>query len=102
MAYVVPVGEKPEGNSRQENVGKALQKVIVTFGVITGVRSFNDLSGEKGLELLETKRDELRGSLHGHVFEGYEQTLLAPSNIVAYVNNGLYWIDRFTVIVYRN
>jgi hypothetical protein len=102
IAYVVPVGEKPEGNAREENVGMALQKVVITFGVITGIRSINDLSGERGLELLEQKRDELRELLHGHHFGDNEQTLLGPSNLVTYVDNGLYWIDRFTTVVYRN
>jgi hypothetical protein len=96
IAYVVPVSERPAGNSRDEDIGQPLQQSQITFGVVIGLQSINDATGIKSLEQLETLRTNLRASLYGWTPADHSPLLLGPSDLVAFVPNGLWWIDRFT------
>ena len=97
IAFVVPVSERPLGNSRDVDVGRPLQEMQITFGVVMGLQSINDKTGEKGLLAIEQKRLALREKLHGWIpTTEHEPILLAASDLIAFVPNGIWWIDRFT------
>lgn len=96
-AFIVPVSERPAGNSRDEDIGRPLQEVTVTFGVVIGIQSKNDKTGEKGMVLLEVLRKETREALHGWTPPGkHSPILIGPGDIISFVDGGLWWLDRFT------
>jgi hypothetical protein len=101
IAFVVPVSERPAGNSRDTDVGQPLQEVIITFGVVMGIQSINDATGMKGLTQLETLRTQTRNLLHGWQPPDHEPILLAAGDLVAFVTHGVWWIDRFTTNTWR-
>jgi hypothetical protein len=96
IAFVVPVSERPAGNSRDTDVGQPLQEITITFGVVIGLQSINDATGESTMADLETLRLAVRNTLYGFKPTNHEPILLAASDLVAFVPNGLWWIDRFT------
>jgi hypothetical protein len=96
-AYVVPVNERPAGNSRDVDIGQPLTDVVITFGVVIGIKSINDSTGDKALAALAVYRSSLRESLYGwKPADNYEPILLSNGDIVGFAPNGLWWIDRFT------
>ena len=101
IAFVVPVSERPAGNSRDTDIGQPLQETLITFGVVIGIQSINDATGENSLALLEAKRSQLRHALYGYKPSEHEPILLAASDLVAFVPNGLWWIDRFTTVTWH-
>jgi hypothetical protein len=102
IGFVVPVSERPAGNTRDIDVGQPLQEVVITFGVVMGLQSINDPTGQNSLAALETLRDQNRALLYGYTPNNHEPILLAASDIVAFVPNGLWWIDRFTTNTWRS
>lgn len=101
VGFVVPVSERPQTNARDVDVGQPLQEVIVTFGVVIGFKSINDLSGSKSMAKLETLRDKLRAKLYGFRPQEHEPILLGASDLIQFVPDGLWWIDRFSTNTYR-
>lgn len=101
VAFVVPVSERPAGNSRDVDVGQPLQETLITFGVVIGIQSINDPTGEKGLIALEEKRKSLRNQLYGYAPLDHEPILISNGDIVAFVPNGIWWIDRFTTVTWH-
>lgn len=101
VSFVVPVAERPNGNSRDQDIGQPLQEVVITFGVVMGLESINDPTGEKALIALEELRSANRDLLYGFKPTHHSPILLAASDIVAFVPNGLWWIDRFTTNTWR-
>ncbi|MFS1704487.1 hypothetical protein [Alteromonas sp. AMM-1] len=96
VAYVVPVSESPVGNSRDVDIGQPLQESVITFGVVIGIKSINDSTGEKALIQLEQLRTALRNSLYGwKPSSDFEPVLLSKSDLVGFATQGLWWIDRF-------
>lgn len=96
VAYVVPVNERPAGNSRDVDIGQPLQETVITFGVVIGIKSINDATGDKALVQLEQYRQTLRNSLYGwKPSSEFEPVLLGAGDLVGFVPQGLWWIDRF-------
>ena len=97
VAYVVPVNERPAGNSRDVDIGQPLQEMVITFGVVIGIKSVNDSTGNKAITTLESYRTNLRNSLYGwKPNAAYEPILLGDGDLVAFASGGLWWVDRFT------
>ncbi|WP_299072885.1 hypothetical protein [uncultured Paraglaciecola sp.] len=99
-AFVVPVSERPAGNSRDVDIGNPLQEAAITFGVVMGIQSINDPTGENGLVALEQKRKQVREKLYGYAPTDHEPILLGAGDLVAFVPNGVWWIDRFTTVTW--
>jgi len=96
IAFVVPVSERPLGNSRDVDVGMPFQEVTITFGVVMGLQSINDKTGSKGLLAIEEKHKCLREKIYGwKPTAEHEPILLGSSDLLAFVPNGIWWIDRF-------
>ncbi len=96
-AFVVPVRERPLGNSREADIGNPLQEVVVTFGVVVGLRITNDPTGEKAIEQQEVLRTSLRQQLYGwKPSSEYEPVLLGDNDLIGFAPDGMWWIDRFT------
>lgn len=97
VAYVVPVNERPAGNSRDVDIGQPLQEMVITFGVVIGLKSINDSTGDKALVQLEQYRTALRNCLYGwKPSANFEPVLLGAGDLVGFAPQGLWWIDRFT------
>ena len=95
--FVVPVRERPAPNGRDVDIGQPLQEMIVTFGVVIGIKSVNDSTGNKAITTLESYRTNLRNSLYGwKPNAAYEPILLGDGDLVAFASGGLWWVDRFT------
>ena len=95
-AFVVPIAERPAGNSRDTDIGRPLQEINITFGVVIGLKSINDPTGEKGMAALEALRCSCRQKLYGYTPTDHDRILLAASDLVAFAANGIWWLDRFT------
>jgi hypothetical protein len=96
IAFVVPVLERPTNNTRDVDVGQPMQEVTITFGIVMGLQSINDPTGTKAVVELEKLRVATRALLYGFTPIDHEPVLLAASDLVAFVPNGLWWIDRYT------
>lgn len=99
-AWVIPLGEAPAGDSR--TAGAALQKVNLTFGVLIGVRSVNDLHGNQSSQVLEQARDAVRNKLFGWTPNtAILPCLLGSSEMVSMDQAVIFWLDRYTTAVQR-
>lgn len=102
LAFVCPIGERPTNNERELDIGQPLQQVLVSFGVVIGVASINDATGDKALETLETVRAQLQTALLGFSPAGdFEPIVLGNSDLVGFADGGLWWLDRFSTITWR-
>jgi hypothetical protein len=98
--FVVPVDERPEASKRVS--GPALQKIMVTIGVVFAVRSLNDPTGEKGSARLEDARNAVRDALFGWQPESATGPyLLANSSLIRMDKNTLWWMDRYQTQIQR-
>ncbi|OPX57070.1 hypothetical protein SAMN02745127_02069 [Oceanospirillum multiglobuliferum] len=98
--FVVPVAEQPEKNQRVS--GPAVQKVLVTVGVVFAIRTLNDPDGERGSQKLETARDAVRQALFGWQAEGTTAPyLLSTSGLIRMENNVIWWMDRYQTQIQR-
>lgn len=98
--FVVPVDERPEASRHVS--GPALQKIMVTIGVVFAVRSLNDSTGEKGSARLEGARNAVRDALFGwKPEEATAPYLLGNSTLIRMDKNTLWWIDRYQTQIQR-
>jgi len=98
--FVVPVAEQPEKSQRVS--GPAVQKIMVTIGVVFAVRSLNDRTGERGSQKLETARDAVRDALFGWQPESATGPyLLSSSGLIRMEQNTLWWMDRYQTQIQR-
>lgn len=99
-AWVVPIGETPTGDTR--TAGAALQKVNLIFGVLLGVRSFNDQRGNKSNAQLDQARDAVRNKLFGWTpATALLPCLLSNSELVNMDQGVIFWLDRYTTAIQR-
>lgn len=98
--FVVPVAEQPEKSQRVS--GPALQKVMVTVGVVFAIRTLNDPDGERGSQKLEAARDAVRQVLFGWQPESATgRYLLGSSGLIRMENNVIWWMDRYQAQIQR-
>ena len=98
--FVVPVAEQPEKSQRVS--GPAVQKVLVTVGVVFAISSQNDPDGERGSQKLETARDAVRQALFCWQAEGATAPyLLSASGLIRMENNVVWWVDRYQTQIQR-
>lgn len=98
--FVVPVAEQPEKSQRVS--GPAVQKVLVTVGVVFAIRTLNDPDGERGSQKLETARNAVRQALFGWQAEGATAPyLLSSSGLIRMENNVVWWVDRYQTQIQR-
>lgn len=102
VGFVTPISDQPSGNSREPDIGQPLQETTITFGVVIGIRSINDPTGEKGLVALEKKRKALRSALMGWKPDSeHEPVLIGSGSLIGFAENGLWWLDRFSTITWQ-
>lgn len=93
--YLIPVSERPINTPR--TTGLARQEVVVTIGVLLGIRSLNDATGSRSRDRLQPVRDAVRDALYGWTPDGATtHYMLASSDLVRVVSGGVWWIDRYT------
>ncbi|MGQ8367136.1 phage tail terminator protein [Glaciecola sp. 1036] len=102
MGFIVPIAERPNDNARDVDVGSPLQEVLITFGVVTAIQSINDKTGAKTAERLEKIREDIRQALYGYKPQEHEPVLIGASDLLQFVNGGLFWVDRFTTRIWRS
>jgi len=92
--YIVPFNDTPK-NLVNDSEG-SVEELTSEFGVMFGIQSINDPTGEKGNELLEQALNALRKSLLGYK-PGEKQTActLGKSGLLAMASNGIWWMHRF-------
>lgn len=95
IAFVVPMAVNPQANSRDHDIGQPLQEVLIEFGVVTGLRSVNDRTGERVLIEQAQLSEKARLQLHGWSPANHEPITLGNSSLVGFVENGLWWLDRY-------
>ena len=100
VAYIVPVSERPGRNER--TIGKAMQSLDITFGVVIAVSNINDPSGKRGNAVLESLRKNIRDALFGwSPTSNHQPILLGAGDLVSMDKNGIWWLDKFTTTTYE-
>lgn len=98
--FVVPVSERPMGNTRTS--GRALQEVQVTVGIVIAIRSLNDVTGERGQDQLEQIRALVRDQLFGWTPDGAStHYLLGNGDLIKMEAGRIFWMDRYITKVQR-
>ncbi|GAB5378967.1 MAG: hypothetical protein Alis3KO_00980 [Aliiglaciecola sp.] len=97
IGFVIPLGEQPMGNRRDVDIGAPLQEAIITFGVLSGIRVFDDAAGDKSTVAIEQHSKKVLSALYGWKPNGeYDPILLGNSALVKYSSSGMWWLQRFT------
>ena len=93
-AYVVPLSESAESNSRQ--TGPVLQRVTESVGVIHLVQIRNDLTGSKARDKLKPYCTATRAALLGQVvnseYTGFE---FVSGEILSMDAGAVVWMDTY-------
>ena len=96
--WPVMLSDRPSGDQR--TAGPALQKSVITIGVIIAIRSVNDPRGDKGLVSLEGARKIVQEQLFGWTpDDALVPCLLAPGELIKMDNATIWWMDRYTTSV---
>lgn len=98
-AYVANMGETPV-TLENDSAGSVTQ-MKVTLGVIMGIQSRNDPTGQRGNSLIKAAQEVLRQSLLGwRPIRAYRPFEIAASAPFAFADNGIWWIERYTTTYY--
>lgn len=93
-AFVVPMAESAESDER--TTGAYSQQITVSFGVMIGIRSFNDRHGKNINERLHTIKTELRKALLGwEIDPAYNEIELVQGELVAFLKGGAFWMEQY-------
>lgn len=78
-----------------QDLGVTLQDERQVFGVVIGVKAVNDRKGTKANQILQAKREVVRGLFFGLEHATYHPMLLAGASMLAFKDGSLFWIERF-------
>lgn len=92
-AWVLDISSYPEQNSR--DTGSPLQVERQVYGVIIGVKSFNDPQGRQARQQLRPLRESVRQAFFGWQVPGYNTFTLAGSERLAFTGDALWYVERF-------
>lgn len=94
QAWVIELAGKPSEPLR--DIGEQIQDEAQIYAVIIGIKSVNDLTGEKAVEKLEGKRIYVRDKLFDvSPLEGYERFSLAGAELLKSSPSAVFWVERF-------
>lgn len=96
--WVVELEDVPKEPLR--DTGPMLQKEAVIFGIVIGLRVFNDSTGASGEEEMDGMREVVRSNLYDWLPEAlkgqYTQRFyLAGANQLKMAEGTLIWVERF-------
>ena len=94
-AYVVPVSDSAK--NLMNDASGSIEQITTTFGIVVGIQSRNDPTGEKGNQLLQSVLTDLRISLMAYSPKlGYSGCKLAGGNLLNMSDNGIWWLEKFS------
>jgi len=94
-AYLVPVSDSTK--NLMNDASGSIEEITTTFGVVIGIQSRNDPTGEKGNQLLQSVLNIVRTSLMAYSPKtGYSGCKLAGGNLLNMSDNGIWWLEKFS------
>lgn len=98
-AFIVPISDTPK-TMANDGAG-SINQITSTVGVVIGIQSRNDPTGEKGNELLQTTLANVRQSLLAFSpLPGYRSFQLSGGNLLSMSDNGIWWLEKFSTTYY--
>lgn len=95
VAFVIEINRRPGNNARI--MGKALQEVTTTIGVVVGISKTNDPQGTKAKADVAPILTATRKALFGFIPTTEHTTLLlAAADTVGVTEHALWQLERFT------
>jgi len=95
VAFIIEISRRPGNNVR--DMGKPLQDVTTTLGVVIGMSKINDLQGTKAKMAVAPILAATRQALFGFSpTDEHSTLLLASADTVGVTEHALWQLERFT------